>query len=72
MAIGQGVATTTTNQVNIGAKRLHLGGPATAPADADLVASQISFWINEATGMLGFKVKYADGTTVKNGTVVVA
>jgi hypothetical protein len=71
IALGQGVATTTTNQVNIGTNRLHLGGPNTAPADADLVAGQISFWINEAGNTLSFKVKYAAGT-VKNGSIAVA
>lgn len=71
IVLGKGVASTTTNQVNIGTNRLHLGGPATAPADADLIASQISFWINEAGNTLSFKVKYAAGT-VKSGSVAVA
>jgi hypothetical protein len=71
IALGKGVATTTVDQVNIGTKRLHLGGPATAPADADLIAGQISFWLNEAGNTLSFKVKYAAGT-VKNGSIAVA
>lgn len=63
------MATTTTNQVNIGAKRLHAGCPATAPAAADLIASQFSASVNEAGNLLTFTVKYADGTTVKTGTI---
>jgi hypothetical protein len=69
VAVGQGVSTTTTNQVNIGTKRLFAGCPTTAPASGDLVASQVSFSVNEAGNLLTVTVKYADGTTVKSGTV---
>jgi len=46
-----------------------LGCPAAAPADATLTASQVTWSVNESTHNLTFKVKYADGTTVKSGTV---
>jgi hypothetical protein len=65
-----GVATTTTDQVNLGTKRLHMGGINSAPADADLVASQISFYLDESGNNLKVKVKYAGGT-VKIGTLAV-
>jgi hypothetical protein len=64
VAIGQGVATTTTDQVNIGVKRLHQGVPNTAPADADLVASQASLWLDESGDLLSFKAKRAAGTVL--------
>lgn len=69
VALGDGVSTTTTSQVNTGAKRLLSGCPAAASADGDLIASQFSASVNEAGNLLTFKVKYADGTTVKSGTV---
>lgn len=68
-ALGQGVATTATNQVNLGTKRLFAGVPTTAPADANLIAGQVSFWVDEAANTLTVKVKYSNGTTVKSGTV---
>lgn len=43
-----------------------------ATADANLGAGQVNIWVNEATNSLTFKVKYADGTTVKSGTVALA
>jgi hypothetical protein len=66
-AIGQGVSTTATNQVNIGTKRLHQGVPNSAPADADLVASQASLWLDESGDVLSFKAKRAAGTVLSGG-----
>lgn len=40
-----------------------------AIADGNLAASQFSFYLNEAGNTLTVKVKYADGTTVKTGTI---
>jgi hypothetical protein len=71
VALGDGSNTTGTNQVNIGTKRFHLGVPTTAPADADLIAGQASFWVDEAGSTLSFKVKLSGGT-VKTGTVAIA
>ena len=44
------------------------GVPATAPADGDLTANQISFWSNDGLNLLGFKMKNSAGV-VKIGTV---
>jgi hypothetical protein len=41
----------------------------TTTADAELVASEMSFHIDESGNNLTFKVKYSDGTTVKSGSV---
>lgn len=57
VAVGQGVATTAVDQVNIGTKRIFAGAPPTAPADADLIASQVSFWQDETADTLEVKVK---------------
>jgi hypothetical protein len=43
--------------------------PNSAIADAELPASASSFYLNEAGNTLTVKVKYADGTTVKTGTI---
>ena len=43
--------------------------PATAAADATLIASSTSFYLDESSSNLMVKVKYADGSTVKSGTV---
>ena len=69
VALGDGVSTTNTSQVNIGAKRLFVGAPTTAPASGDLIASQVSFSLNEAGNLLTITAKYSDGTTVKAGTL---
>jgi len=70
IAIGNSVATTNTEQLTIGAKRLFMGGPNSAPVDGDLVNSQISFYLDETGNNLKVKVKYAAGT-VKIGTLAV-
>lgn len=62
VAIGDGVSTTAASQVNIGTKRAFLGAPTTAPADADLINNQISFWLNETDSTLVIKVKTSAGT----------
>lgn len=49
--------------------RVVMGTPNSAIADAKLDASQASFYLNEAGNLLVVKVKYADGTTVKTGTI---
>jgi hypothetical protein len=46
--------------------------PNSAIADATLGASQMSFYLNEGTNTLTCKVKYADGTTVKTGTMALS
>ena len=61
VALGRGVTTTTTDQVNIGTKRALLGAPNSAPADADLINGQISFWLNEADNTIVIKAKYSTG-----------
>ena len=43
--------------------------PNSAIADAELPASSSSFYLNEAGNVLTVKVKYADGTTIKTGTI---
>ena len=48
--------------------RSYLHAPNTAPTDADLKESSISFWIDETGNALTFRVKYSDGT-LKTGTV---
>jgi hypothetical protein len=69
IVLGRGVASTNTRQLNIGPARAFLGCPTTAPASGDLIASQTSFSVNEAGNLFTVTVKYADGTTVKSGTV---
>lgn len=71
VALGESVATTATQQVNIGTKRFFAGVPTIAPPDANLVASQFSVWVDESGNNLMFKVKYSGGT-VKSGTVALA
>ena len=51
------------------AGRLAHGVPATAPTDADLSAGQVSAYLDETAHKLLFRVKYADGTTLKSGEV---
>lgn len=46
-----------------------LGAPATATGDTTMGANRISFWLDEASNKLMFKVKYSDGTTIKSGEV---
>jgi hypothetical protein len=48
--------------------RFIFGVPATAPADGDLAANQISFWSNDGSNLLAFKMKNSSGV-VKTGTV---
>jgi hypothetical protein len=68
VALGQSVATTATEQVNAGTKRVLIGAPNSALADADLINSQISFYLDQTANTLVVKVKYSSGT-VKTGTV---
>lgn len=49
--------------------RANIGVPASAPTDADLQASEVSFYLDEVGNALKARVKYADGTTLKTGTV---
>jgi hypothetical protein len=44
-------------------------GAAPADGDFDLNTREVTFWVNEAGNLLTFKVKYADGTTFKSGTI---
>ena len=52
--------------------RTYLGAPATAPADADLNAGSVSLWLDETNNALKVRVKYANGTTLKAGTIALA
>ena len=49
-----------------------IGAPASAVSDAAMGASRVSFYLDEAGNKLKFKVKYADGTTIKTGEVAIA
>jgi hypothetical protein len=71
VAIGYGVVTTDPDQVNMGTRQLIFGGPSSAPSNADLINSQIAFYLDQAGNSLKVKVKYSDGT-VKTGTVALA
>jgi hypothetical protein len=66
--LGKGVATTATDQVNLGTKKLVMGAPNAAPADAELVNGQIQFYLDQTGNTLVVKAKYSDGT-VKTGTL---
>lgn len=46
-----------------------LGCANAAEPSANMAASQVNVWVNETGNSLTFQVKYADGTTVKSGTV---
>jgi hypothetical protein len=56
--------------------RVRVAGPIPCPdtiqANGDLEASQCAFSVNEGTGVVTIKVKYADGTTVVTGVVTTA
>jgi hypothetical protein len=52
--------------------RVIINAPASAPTDADLPASSISFYLDEAGNNLKVRATYADGTTRKTGTLAVA
>lgn len=45
--------------------------PDAAPTDADLLAGSISFYLDEAGNNLKVRVKYANGTTYKTGTLAI-
>jgi len=42
-----------------------------ATADGELNASQLSFYLDEAGNTVTVKAKYADGTTIKTGTIAI-
>lgn len=48
--------------------RIFAGGPNSAPTDADIPNSFISWWLDEGANFLTFRVRYAGGT-LKTGTV---
>jgi hypothetical protein len=52
--------------------RLFLTVPNSAPTDADLLASQVTFYLVEGSNTLQARVKYSDGTTLKSLTVALA
>lgn len=45
--------------------------PASAPTDADLQASEVTWYLDEAGNNLKARIKYADGTTLKTATIAV-
>ncbi len=49
--------------------RMFYGVPNSAPTDGDLQASEVTWYLNEGANNLLARVKYADGTTLKLGTV---
>lgn len=52
--------------------RIAVAAPASAPTDAHLAASQISFYLDESGHNLLVRAKYADGTTMKLATIALA
>lgn len=50
--------------------RLLLNAPNSAPTDADIPTSAVSFYLDEVGNNLKVRVRYSDGTTLKTGTVV--
>lgn len=69
--LNTGVANTRAATMKLdGNKRVYLSTPATAPTDADLFAGSISFHLDESAHKLHVRVKYANGTTLKAGEVV--
>ena len=48
---------------------LAIGTPATPLADSRIGANRMTFYLDEATNKLHVRVKYADGTTIKEGEV---
>ncbi len=74
---GQMFVSILTNEANadefrIGTGRSYFNAPTSAPADSALGAGNVSFWLNEATNTLTFKVKYSNNSTVRSGTVALA
>lgn len=51
--------------------RVIMSAPNSAIADAALDASQLSFYLNEAGNLVTVKAKYADGTTIKTGSIAI-
>jgi len=52
-----------------GAGRFAAAAPASAPTDAQIGTSQVTFYLDESGHNLKFRVLYSDGTTFKTGTV---
>lgn len=71
------VVDATNNAVRLGGMtgtRVYLTAPNSAPTDAKIGASQVSLWVDEAADppLLKVRVKYADGTTLKTGEIVLS
>ncbi len=49
--------------------RLIVSAPNSAPNDANLSATQISFYMDESGNNLKVRVRYSNGTTLKTGTL---
>jgi hypothetical protein len=49
--------------------RVFIESPNSVPVDADLNASSLTMYLNEATNTLHIRIKYSDGVTLKTGSV---
>ena len=52
-----------------GAARVSLSSPSSQPPDASLAPGQVTFWVDESTNSLNFRIRYSEGTTLKSGSV---
>lgn len=72
---GMGVSSVsdgTAQHKFMGDGRLISSTPASAPTDANLLNGSISFYLDESGHNLMVRVKYADGTTLKTGTLAIS
>ncbi len=66
---GYGIYQAGASDINMLKGRTYIGAPATAADDTELVAGQLSFYLDESAHNLLVRVKYSNGTTLKLGTV---
>jgi Head domain of trimeric autotransporter adhesin len=69
IVFGRGHASTNTKQMNLGDLRLFMGVSTSVPADADLIASQMSSWYDEANQCVMAKIKNSS-SVVRQGVNV--